>query len=398
MSTVVDLSAPDTYTHGHPHELFRELRNNDPVSWRLDFEGKGYWAITRYHDAMSVVRSPQTYSSWRGSVLMTDPSPEFLSALRLSMLNRDPPDHTWMRRLVNKALNPRRIAALEQRVHDQAHAVIAEVRPKGRCDFAQEVAEELPLFMISEILGVPESDRRALYALTDRMFTDEIMDPAEAMRDKFAAVGEMRRYGAELGAYKRQHPGDDLATELATAELDGRTLVGGEFEAFFMMLFNAGTDTTRSLLSYGLDLMLDRPDILDELRREPEKIPAAIEEMLRYISPMIQIRRTANKDVELGGKRIAEGDRVIVFFPSANRDEAKFTDPDRFDLTRTPNDHITFGYGTHFCIGAPLARLEAKHLFTEVLAQLHDLERAAPIVQARTNFIRSIRKLEISYS
>ena len=398
MSTVVDLSAPDTYKEGHPHELFRQLRDTDPVSWRLDGEGNGYWAITRYHDAMSVLRSPQTYSSWRGSVLMTDPSPEFLAVLRLSMLNRDPPDHTWMRRLVNKALNPRRIAALEQRVHDRAHAVIAEVRPKGRCDFAQEVAEELPLFMISEILGVPESDRRALYALTDRMFTDEIMDPVEAMRDKVAAVGEMRRYGAELGVYKKQHPADDLATELATAELEGRTLVGQEFEAFFMMLFNAGTDTTRSLLSYGLDFMLDRPDIMDELRREPDKIPAAIEEMLRYVSPMIQLRRTANKDVELGGKRIAEGDRVVLFFPSANRDEAKFADPDRFDMTRTPNDHITFGYGTHFCIGAPLARLEAKHLFTELLAQLQRVQRASPIVQARTNFIRSVRKLEISYS
>jgi cholest-4-en-3-one 26-monooxygenase len=255
----------------------------------------------------------------------------------------------------------------------------------------------MPLFMISEILGVPAEDRSALYALTVRMFSTEVIDPAAALRDKMAAAAEMRQYGAELGRRKRADPADDLTSELVSAELDGRKLTEGEFQAFFMLLFNAGTDTTRSLLCYGLDLLLDRPAVIERLRAEPSRWPTAIEEMLRYESPVIQIRRTATRDVELAGQRIAEGDKVVVFFPSANRDETVFADPDRFDIERSPNDHIAFGFGTHHCLGAPLARLESKHLFCELLAQVRDLERAAPAVPTRTNFVRGLRHLEIRF-
>ncbi|MBC7974822.1 MAG: cytochrome P450, partial [Myxococcales bacterium] len=172
----------------------------------------------------------------------------------------------------------------------------------------------------------------------------------------------------------------------------------GELQAFFMLLFNAGTDTTRSVLSYCLDLLLDRRDVLDHLRADPSRIPIAIEEMLRYQPPVIQIRRTATQATELAGKRIAEGDKVVVFFPSANRDQRVFPDPNRFDPERTPNDHIAFGFGAHFCLGAPLARLEAKHVLREVLAQLRDIERAGEMIPARTNFVRSIRRLPIKFS
>ena len=390
---MIDLTNPDIYTNGVPHDVFRELRATDPVSWRP----QGFWAVTRYHDSLKVLRTPAVFSSWRGSVLLEDPPPEFLAKLRESMMNSDPPDHTWLRRLVNKAINPRRIALLDESVAHHARELVASVRDKGRCDFAQDIAEEMPLFMISEILGVPNEDRRALYSLTMRMFTTEVVDPAAAMRDKMAALAEMRQYGATLARMKQAQPGDDLTTELLGAELDGRRLTEGEFQAFFMLLFNAGTDTTRSLLCYGLDTILDRPEVIERLTRDLSLVPSAIEEMLRYEPPGIQIRRTATRDVELANQLIKEGDKVVVFFPSANRDEAVFPDPDRFDIERQPNDHIAFGFGTHHCLGAPLARLEAKHLFRELLGQLQDVERAAPSVPIRTNFVRGIRHLEIRF-
>ncbi|MGE0868162.1 MAG: cytochrome P450 [Kofleriaceae bacterium] len=392
-----DLSHPDTYTNGIPHDVFQRLRASDPVSWQPEQGGRGYWAVTRYHDAIAVLRTPQIYSSWRGGVLLQDPPAPFLEKLRESMMNRDPPDHTRLRRMVNRALNPRRLERLEGAIATHARSVVAGVRGRGHCDFAVEIAEQMPLHLICEILGVPEDDRLALYRLTIRMFSTELVDPTEAMQDKMAAAADMRTYGSELLRRKAVVPADDLSSELAH-EVDRGALSANEYEAFFMLLFNAGTDTTRSLLCYGLNLLLERPAVMDRLRGDVELLPNAIEEMLRYEPPVIQIRRTATRDAELGGRAIKEGDKVVVFFPSANRDEAVFTEPDRFDIQRSPNDHIAFGFGTHFCLGAPLARLEAKHLFREVLSQLHRLEALGPAVPARTNFVRSIRHLRISFT
>jgi cytochrome P450 len=272
------------------------------------------------------------------------------------------------------------------------------VREAGHCDFATEIAGKIPLFVICEILGVPAEDRDALYALTARMLGTELPDPDDALRDGMAAAEQIRAYGAALGRTKRAAPADDLASELLAATLDGRRLTEGEFQAFFMLLFNAGSDTTRSLLCYGLDLLLDRPAVVAQLRADPALLPVAIEEMLRYETPVIQFRRTATCDTVLHGARIAEGDKVVAFFPSANRDDSVFRDPDRFDIARAPNPHLAFGYGTHYCIGAPLARLEGRCVFGEVLAKLHRLERTRPMVAARTNFVRRVRHLEIAFS
>lgn len=394
----VDLADPDTYMHGVPHDVFAQLRAEEPVAWQRERQGRGFWAITRYHDVQAVLRNPAVFSSWRGGALLADPPPEFLDKLREGMLNRDPPDHTLLRGLVSRAFQPRRVAELEQRVAERARQVIDRLRGAGRCDFATDVAGEMPLFVICEILGVPHEDRAALYALTTRMFGSEIADPAAALRDGMAAANEMRAYGAALGRARRAAPTSDLISELLAAEVDGRRLSDGEFEAFFLLLFNAGSDTTRSLLCYGLDLLLDHPDAADRLRADPALLPDAIEEMLRFETPVIQFRRTATRDTELAGQRIAEGDKVVVFFPSANRDAAVFPDPDRFDIARSPNPHVAFGFGTHYCIGAPLARLESRYVFGELLARRGRLERAGPLVAARTHFIRSVRHLEIAFT
>jgi len=393
----LDLADPDTYTRGIPHDEFRRLRASEPVSWQPEQQGRGFWAVTRYRDVMAVLRTPKLFSSWRGGVLLPDPPAEFLEKLRENMLNRDPPDHTALRRLVNRAFSPRRIEQLEQRIAAHAQDLVAAVKHEGHCDFATQIAGEMPLFVICEILGVPKSDRRQLYALTERMFGSEIKDPAAALADGMQAANELRAYGGTLGKLKKESPAEDMVSDLLAAEFDGRRLSDGEFQAFFMLLFNAGADTTRSLLCYGLDLLLERPDVMTRLRDEPTLLPGAIEEMLRFEPPVIQFRRTAMQDTELAGVRIREGDKVVVFFPSANRDESVFTDPDRFDIERSPNDHLAFGYGTHYCLGAPLARLESKHVFHTLLRELHSIERAAPLEASRTNFIRSIRRLEISY-
>jgi cholest-4-en-3-one 26-monooxygenase len=393
----MDLSDPDSYAAGIPHAHFRELRMHDPVSWQPERGGRGFWAVTRYHDVVGVLKTPRIFSSWLGGALLADPPPAFLEKLREGMLNRDPPEHTQLRRLVNKAFSPRRIEQLEAQIASHARELVARVRARGACDFATEVAGEMPLFVICEILGVPHEDRGRLYTLTERMFGSTIVDPQEAFRDGMAAAEEIRAYGAELKRRKLQAPTEDIVSDLLSAEIDGRRLTDGEFQAFFMLLFNAGADTTRSLLCFGLDLLLDHPDAMARLRADHALLPNAIEEMLRYQSPVIQFRRTATQDTELAGRAIRAGDKVLVFFPSANRDESVFAEPDRFDIARTPNDHLAFGYGTHFCLGAPLARLESKHVLAEVLRQLDGVERARPMVAARTNFIRSVRHLDITY-
>lgn len=394
---MIDLSDPDSYARGVPHDAFRELRAREPVSWQPERGGRGFWAVTRYHDVVTVLRTPRLYSSWLGGALLADPPPAFLEKLREGMLNRDPPDHTTLRRLVNKAFSPRRIEQLEARIAAHATDLVTRVRARGACDFATEVAGEMPLFVICEILGVPRDDRRMLYALTERMFGSDIPDPQEAFRDGMAAAEQIRAYGAELGRRKAAAPEEDIVSDLLAAEIEGRRLTDGEFQAFFMLLFNAGADTTRSLLCFGLALLLERPETLARIRKDPSLLPAAIEEMLRFESPVIQFRRTATQDTELGGRTIKAGDKVVVFFCSANRDEAVFANPDHFDITRTPNDHLAFGYGTHFCLGAPLARIESKHVLAEVLRQLDDVEPAGPLVPTRTNFIRSVRRLPIRF-
>ena len=393
----VDLADPATYAAGIPHDVFRHLREHEPVAWQPEPGGRGFWAVTRYADVVSVLRQPALFSSWRGGALLADPPPEFLEKLRENMLNRDPPDHTILRRLVSRAFSPRRIEQLEQRIAEHAAVLVDRVISRGACDFATEVAGEMPLFVICEILGVPEADRGGLYALTNRMFGSTIEDRTAALRDGMAAAEQMRAYGAEIGRRKTAEPSDDLVSELLAAEPGGRRLTGGEFQAFFMLLFNAGADTTRTLLCSGLNILMERPELMAEMRRAPEALPTAIEEMLRFEPPIIHFRRTATRDTMLGGRALREGDKVAVFFPSANRDEAVFPDPDRFDPARQPNEHLAFGIGPHFCLGAPLARVESLHVLRQVVTRMASVTAAAPMEVARSNFVRSVHHLPIRF-
>jgi cholest-4-en-3-one 26-monooxygenase len=391
----VDLSHPDTYRHGFPHELFRRLRAESPISWREEPGGPGYWAVTRYDDAVEVLSKPTLFSSWLGGVRLPDPPAPFLHKLRESLLNRDPPEHTALRAVVNKGFTGARMQRLRERIRAHARELVARVEGRGTCDFATEIAGEMPLFVICELLGVPAADRAHLYALTARMFNSEIGDAQAAFADAMAAAEEMRAYGA---AFVRQKPsGEDVMSDLLGARPGGCPLGQGELQAFFALLFAAGADTTRTLLCLGLDLLLDRPETLTRLASTPALIPMAIEEMLRFEPPVLHFRRTASADGVLRGKAIAAGQKVVVFFPSANRDETVFAEADEFIIDRSPNAHLAFGHGVHQCLGGTLARIQATHVLGTLLGRVREIERRGPKVEARTNFVRSVHRLPIAF-
>lgn len=394
----VDLNDPDTYRDGIPHALFATLRARSPLCWRREPDGPGYWAVLAHAEAVTVLRRTDLFSSWRGGIMLTDPPPEFLARMRESMLNRDPPAHTRLRRLVSHAFTPKRIATLEASVAARVSALVGTFADQGRCDFVKDLAGELPLFVICEILGVPLADRHHLYQLTARMFDNVMEDRQSEHRERSLAAKEMRTYGAALAQEKRARPGDDLMSDLATLELDGGRLDAAELEAFFMLLFNAGADTTRTALSVGMEIMLERPDIMRLLRDDPEVMPTAIDELVRYEPPTVQFRRTATQQVELGGQTIEEDQKVVVFFAAANRDPAVFRDPEVFDPWRAPNPHLAFGIGVHYCLGAPLARMEMRHLLSAVLRSYRDIERDGPLVRERSVFVRSMKSLRIRFT
>ncbi len=395
---MIDLASPETYVNGIPYEEFRRLRDHQPVSWQEEAKGPGFWAVTRHADIAHVLRAPNVFSSHRGGCRLEDLPPDFLAKMRENMMNSDPPHHTKLRKLTNHVFSPKRVGTLEHRITKHARQLVDRISDRTSCDFATEVAGEMPLFVICEILGIPETDRAHLFSLTDRMFGSISEDREVAMRDSMAAAEEMRSYAANIAAKRGASRGEDLVSDLLDAEIDGRKLTSSEFQAFFTLLFNAGADTTRSALCFGLDLMMRHRDALDRVQSDLSLLPGAIEEILRFETVVIQFRRTAVIKTELAGQRIASGDKVVVFFPSGNRDERVFTDPDRFDITRTPNHHLAFGHGTHFCLGAPLARMEALHLFRELFCRLRNLERVGPLVTGKTNFVRSVHHQPVTYT
>jgi cytochrome P450 len=322
--------------------------------------------------------------------------PDELAGMRLMMLNMDPPEHTKLRALVNKGFTPRRVSALELRLRALAGEIVGAVAPRGACDFVTDVAGELPSYVIAELVGIPLDDGRRLYELTERMHA--IVETEADRVAANAAIAEMMGYAAGVYETKTRAPGEDIATALVHAEVDGQRLSPLEFNLFFMLLVNAGGDTTRNLVGTGMYELLRHPAELARLRAERALLPTAIEEMLRWVSPVVHFRRTAACDTTLHGRAIREGDKVVVFYASANRDEAAFVDPDRFDVGRTPNEHLAFGGGgAHFCLGAHLARLEIRALFDAVLDGLLDLALAGPIERLPSLFINGVRRMPVTF-
>jgi cytochrome P450 len=394
MHDLLDLA---NYADGPPHALFRRLRAEDPVHWHAEPGGPGFWALTTYADVVRVSRDPATFSSFAGGTMIPDAPPPQLAILRLMMLNMDPPQHTALRMLINKGFTPSAVARLHARIGGLARSIVDAVVARGACDFVADVAGELPSYVIAELVGIPLDDGRQLYRLTERMHTTAQTHADHA--DIEAAIGEMMSYSHALREAKRARPGGDIASALLAAEVDGERLSDVEFDMFFMLLINAGGDTTRNLVAGGMLALIEHPDEWARLRADLGLLPSAIEEMLRWVTPVVHFRRTATRATELRGRRIADGDKVVVFYSSANRDEEVFAAPDRFDVARTPNEHVAFGGGgAHFCLGANLARMESHALFEQVLTRLPDLHLAGPVERLRSNFINGPRRMPVEFT
>ena len=395
--TTVDLLALRHYAGGPPHDQLRWLRREAPVYWHPEPDGPGFWALTRYDDVVQVSRDPQTFSSSVGGTMIPDVPPMMLAGMQLMLLNMDPPQHTKLRALVNKGFTPRMTAQLAPRIRQLAAQIVDAVCERGTCDFVADVAGELPSYLIAELVGIPLDDGRRLYQLTERMHT--AAPTPEGMADAQSAIGEMMAYASRLRASKVATPGNDLASRLVEAEIDGERLTELEFNLFFMLLVNAGGDTTRNLVAGGMHTLLQHPDQLAALHADSRLIPSAIEEMLRFQSPVMHFRRTATCDTTVRGQPITAGQKLVMFYTAANRDEAVFTEPDRFDVRRHPNEHLAFGGGgTHYCLGASLARLEIQALFEEVLARLPDLALDGPVEWLPSNFINGPRHMPVRFN
>lgn len=394
----INLISPETFAAtGHPWEQYAWLRKNAPVYWHDEPNGPGFWAITKYEDVRTISRLPKVFSSYETSVMLPDPDPMGLYAQRLMMLNMDPPQHDRFKLLVSRGFTPKNAPLLRPKIEELARDIVDAVLAKGECDFVTEIAGRLPSGLIAELMGMPRADGERLYDLTEIMHTnDDAIAPPEI---KMNAVGEMLGYAQSVADLKRQSPADDLATILVNAEVDGDHLTDEEFQWFFLLLVNAGGDTTRNLLAAGLQLLLDHPDQRTKLMGDLDGLlGSAVEEMLRYCSPVTHFKRTAMQDTVVGGQSIKAGERVVMFYGSANRDEDIFENADTFDVTRHPNPHVAFGAGgPHLCLGMHVARVELAVMFRELLTRMPHIEAGGPIERMHSSFIAGVHRMPIKY-
>jgi cholest-4-en-3-one 26-monooxygenase len=382
-----------------PHEAFAELRRERPVLWQEEPGGPGYWALTKYDDIVTVSSDNVLFSSWRMGTNIEDPDPDGLAVIRTLLIDMDPPMHTKYRRLVSTGFTPKMIAALEPHVRTVTRRIIDGVAAKGACDFVTEVAAELPLAVIAEMLGVPEEDHHKVFDWSNRLIGFDDPEYSTTLDDGRNAAMEMFFYANQLAVERKAHPRDDLVSVLMAADVDGESLKEADFDGFFILLAVAGNETTRNLISGAMLALMQHPEQRSRLAADPSLMPTAVEEFLRWVSPLIYFRRTASRDTEIRDQRIAEGDKLVMYYPSANRDEDVFPDAGVFDVGRSPNPHMAFGGGgPHFCLGASLARLEIRIMFEELLRRLPDIEPAGPVQRLRSNFINGIKHMPVRYT
>lgn len=400
----IDLTDLDNFAHGFPHDLFAIHRREAPVWWHEPTahtpDGEGFWSIATHAETLEVLRDPATYSSERGGdrpyggTLLQDLP---VAGIVLNMM--DDPRHARIRRLVGVGLTPRTIGRLEDELHRRTRALLDRVAAGAPLDFLVDVAAELPMQMICILLGVPEEDRHELFAAVEQQFDfRDGRGVLETTPEGAAAQARMFEYGAALVAAKRARPTDDMLSVVVHATLDDvdpPSLTDAELYAFFSLLFAAGSETTRNAIAGGLLALLERPEQLAALRSDLGLLPGAIEEMLRWTTPSPSKRRTATRPTELRGHAIEPGQKVLFWEGSANRDERVFERSMEFDIRRSPNPHLAFGHGVHFCLGATLARLEMRVLFEELLPAFATYELVAPVEWTRSNRHTGIRHMRI---
>ncbi|SHL30449.1 Cytochrome P450 [Pseudonocardia thermophila] len=429
------LHDPVTYETGVPFEVLHRLRRErgivrvgepEQVGWP---EGPGYWLVLRHADVTAVLRDPATFSSHTGGTQIRDPAtPQDLAYVRRMMLNMDPPEHSRLRRMLARSFTPRAVAALGERIAEHCRRIVDRMLAGPReVDFARDVAADLPLLTLADVLGVPAEDRLLLYDWSNRVIgwqdpdyaVSAAFDPSRGtdmaakaitlrpepgpdgrMPDPRSRAGmpDLYAYAALLGERKRTEPtGDVMSILMAQRDDAGGHVTIEEFENLFWLFAVAGNETLRNGIPGGMIALLTHPDARRALRADPGLLPDAVEEVLRWWTPVMVFRRTATKDTEIAGQPIAAGEKVVVSFASANRDEAVFAEPDVFDIHRRPTAHLAFGQGPHFCLGAQLARLQMRTLFAELLARTSWLGAAGEPTFLRSNFQRGVKRLPIRW-
>ena len=393
----IALLSPSSFAHGQPHEQFAWLREHEPVHWHDEPDGgPGFWALTRYRDVKAIGRDAATFSS-RPGIMIPDNEGGIDVAGREMMISADPPVHTGLRKLVAPEFIPRAAKAMRPRIAELATRIIDGVADRGQCDLVADVAGLMPSYVIADMLGIPLEDGVELYGLTEKIHAaPESQEAGAAM----GAVLQMFNYAREVWERKRAEPADDLATLIATATVDENDLDLIDFNLFFLLLIDAGGDTTRNLVAGGMDALFAHPEQLAWLRADLDaRLASAMEELLRWISPVVYMRRTAMCDTSLDGASIGAGQKVVMYYGSANRDPDAFgPSAGDLDLARTPNEHVAFGGGgPHFCLGAHIARIEIHALLRELLTRLRDVRPAGDTEWLPSTFISGPKHLPITY-
>jgi cytochrome P450 len=400
----IDLNNLDLFARGEQYEAWRVLRAQAPVFWQERVPGLGFWSVTRYDDALKVYHNPETYSSESGISLQFTTIGANASAEQAGfgqmMIMTDPPRHGKIRSLINRRLTPRAVAVFEPQIRQITTDVIDAVIGNGECDFVVDVAAKLPTAVICEMMGIPREYWDAMFTLGNQSIgTDdpEYQQGRSAADTGMAAQAQVFSHFSKWISERRTNPGDDLISALIHGDVDGAKLTDLEvlFNSFLLII--GGQETTRNATSGGILALIENPAQRARLSRDPSLLPLAMEEFLRWTSPVTHVMRIAKKDAELRGQKILKGQRVVIWNASANRDESVFAHPDVFDITRTPNDHLAFGHGEHFCIGANLARLELRVMIEEVARRLPDLELSGPVERLRSNFVAGIKHMPVRF-
>ena len=398
-----DFTDPDMYADRLPMDEFAELRRTAPVWWNRKprgvggFDDEGYWVVTRHADVVAVSRDNDNYSTWENTAIIRHQdgaSREQIELQRFVMLNIDPPQHTKLRGIVSRGFTPRAINNLRSALSARAERIVADAIASGSGDFVTDVAAELPLQAIAELVGVPQDDRRKVFDWSNDMVG---YDDPEYVGDPAAAAAELVGYAMVMAEDRRQCPRDDIVTKLVNAQVDGGELSSDEFGFFVILLAVAGNETTRNAISHGMHAFLENPDQWELFKAE--RPDTAADEIVRWATPVTVFQRTALADTTLGGQQIAAGQRVGLFYRSANFDEEVFDHPERFDIRRSPNPHLGFGgSGAHFCLGASLARLEIDLIFNAIADHMPDIRLAGEPRRLRSGWLNGMKRLPVQYT
>jgi cholest-4-en-3-one 26-monooxygenase len=404
-----DFTDPDLNLAGIPHEEFAALRRSAPVTWveqtpvarvgMSEASGTGYWAVTKHADVLAVSKNSKVFSSRENGVIIRLPETatrESVEMTQVVIINQDAPEHTQLRSIISRGFTPRAIGALEEALEQRARRIVGAAVQTGSGDFVEQVASQFPLEVIGDMLGVPAEDRQKIFDWTNQMTGSSDPDLARADNDPAAAATEVLMYSMGLAADRKANPRDDIVTKLVHADKDGRGLTDDEFGFFVIALAVAGNETTRNATTHGMQAFFDHPDQWDLWVRE--RPSTMVDEVIRWATPVTSFQRTALVDVELGGVQVKAGQRVALFYASANHDEDVFTDPEVFDITRDPNPHLSFGgHGAHYCIGANLARTEVRMIFDALADLAPGITRAGEAARLRSGWLNGIKDLPVRY-